>query len=286
MPEVIPILKKGEMNFFCGSYIKRRLFVKRFLWCGMTCFLMSACISTKKITYFQPASRELDEVIAKIEETYTPRIKEGDILSITVSSLSKEANEMFNPVAQVLNYTTQNVGTIAPQPALGYTVDAAGNIALPMLGRVQVRGLTSKELSVKLTAQLQQYLESPTVMVRIANYTVSVLGEVARPAIYTIPNEHITLPGALALAGDLTVYGKRNNILIIREFEGTRQFARIDITKRDVFTSPFYYLRSGDVIYVEATSGKLTATDRIYQLAPIVINSLTLCILIVTTFLK
>jgi polysaccharide export outer membrane protein len=243
-------------------------------------------MSTKKITYFQPASRELDEVVSKIEETYTPRIKEGDILSIAVSSLSKEANEMFNPVTPVVNYTTQNVGTIAPQPVLGYLVDAAGNIALPMLGNVLVKGLTSKELSVKLTAQLQQYLESPTVIVRIANYTVSVLGEVARPAVYTIPNEHITLPEALALAGDLTIYGKRKNILVIREFDGSRQFARIDITQRDFFTSPFYYLRSGDMVYVEATSGRLTSTDRIYQLAPIVINSLTLCVLIFTTFLK
>lgn len=274
------------MKIFYELINKRWPFIKQVFWCGMVCSLMSACVSTKKITYFQPVSPDLDETISKIEETYTPLIKEGDILSITVSSLNKEANEMFNPVAQILNYTTQSVGTIAPNPILGYMVDAAGNISLPMLGNVQVKGLTSKELSVKLTAQLQQYLESPTVMVRIANYTVSVLGEVARPAVYTLPNEQITLPEALALAGDLTIYGKRKNILIIREFEGTRQFARIDLTNRDVFNSPFYYLRSGDVVYVEATSGKLTSTDRTYQLAPIIINSLTLAVLIITTFLK
>jgi polysaccharide export outer membrane protein len=247
---------------------------------------MSACVSTKKITYFQPASPELDEVISKIEETYTPQIKEGDILSITVSSLSKEANEMFNPISQVLNYTSQGVGTIAPNPVIGHTVDAVGNISLPLIGSVYVKGLTSKELSVKLITELQRYLESPTVIVRIANYTVSVLGEVVRPAVYTIPNEQITLPEALAMAGDLTIYGKRNNILVVREFDGFRQFARIDITRRDIFTSPFYYLRTGDMIYVEATSGRLTATDRTYQLAPIIINSLTLGVLIFTTFLK
>jgi polysaccharide export outer membrane protein len=274
------------MKIFYELVSKKWSFIKKVVWCGIICSLMSACLSTKKITYFQPVSPELDEVVSKIEETYTPRIKEGDILSITVSSLSKEANEMFNPVAQILNYTTQTVGTIAPNPIVGYTVDVAGNIALPLLGSVQVKGLTSKELSVKLTAQLQQYLESPTVIVRIANYTVSVLGEVVRPAMYTMPNEQITLPEALALAGDLTIYGKRKNILIIRELDGVRQFARVDITKRDVFSSPFYYLRSGDVIYVEATSGRLTSTDRIYQLAPIVINSLTLGVLIITTFLK
>jgi polysaccharide export outer membrane protein len=146
--------------------------------------------------------------------------------------------------------------------------------------------MTSGELSIKLTEQLQQYLTAPSVIVRIANYTVSVMGEVSRPALYTIPNEQITLPEALALAGDLTIYGKRHNILIIREIDGNRQFARVDLTSREIFNSPFYYLHSGDVVYVMPTSGRLTSTDRVYQLTPIIVNSLTLCVLIFTTFIK
>jgi polysaccharide export outer membrane protein len=166
---------------------------------------------------------------------------------------------------------------------LGFTVSASGNISLPVVGNVHVAGLTSKELEIELTAQLQQYIKSPTVLVRIANYTVSVLGEVARPARYTIPNEQITLPEAIALAGDLTIFGKRKNVLLIRETNGRRQFARIDLTKRDVFNSPYYYLHSGDILYIEATSGKLTTIDRVYQLTPIVINSLTLMVLILNS---
>jgi polysaccharide export outer membrane protein len=256
---------------------------KKIIYCGIACCVLTSCLSTKKITYFQPLNPELDQVVSQIEETYIPVIKAGDILSIIVSSLDKKESEMFNPVTQIINYSTQNVGTIAPEPVLGFTVSTSGNISLPILGNVHVAGLTSKELEVKLTEQLQQYIKSPTVLVRIANYTVSVLGEVARPARYTIPNEHITLPEALSLAGDLTIYGKRKNVLLIRETDGNRQFVRIDLTKRDVFNSPYYYLHSGDIIYVEATSGKLTTIDRVYQLTPIVINSLTLMVLILNS---
>jgi polysaccharide export outer membrane protein len=272
------------MQFF-DKYNKNQRFQK-FIYCGLACWLLSACISTKNITYFQPADPKIDEIVSKMQEKYVPVIKSGDILSITVSSLDKKDSEMFNPVMQGINYNTQTVGTIAPQPVIGYSVDGAGNISLPMLGQINVAGLTSKELEGKLTGQLQQYIESPTVTVRIANYTVSVLGEVARPAWYNIPNERITLPEALALAGDLTIYGKRKNILIIREIEGVRHYARIDITKRDFFDSPYYYLRSGDVVYVEASGGRLTAAAQMYQLAPIVISALTLTVLIFSTFVK
>lgn len=257
--------------------------MSKMIYCGILCCLLSSCLSTKKITYFQPISPELDQIVSQIEQTYIPVIKAGDILSITVSSLDRKDNEMFNPVTPMINYSTQNVGTIAPEPILGFTVSASGNISLPVVGNIHVAGLTSKELEAKLTEQLQQYIKSPTVLVRIANYTVSVLGEVARPARYTIPNEQITLPEAIALAGDLTIYGKRKNVLLIRETNGNRQFVRIDLTKRDVFNSPYYYLHSGDVLYVEATSGRLTMIDRVYQLTPIVINSLTLMVLILNS---
>lgn len=221
-----------------------------------------------------------------MQEQYVPRIKPDDILSIKVSSLSKDANEMFNPLAQTTPYNAPTVGTIAPQPVIGFTVDPVGDITLPLVGKIHVAGLTSEELSQQLTDKLQHYLESPTVIVRIANYTVSVLGEVVRPALYTIPNEQITLPQVLAMAGDMTIYGKRNNVLIVREMNGERQFARVDMTKRDLFTSPFYYLHSGDVVYVEAASGKVTASDRVFQLTPVVVSSLTLLVLIINTFSK
>jgi polysaccharide export outer membrane protein len=102
------------------------------------------------------------------------------------------------------------------------------------------------------------------------------MGEVNRPSVYTIPNERITLPEALSLAGDLTIFGKRKNIMVIREVNGKREFGRVDLTKRDLFSSPYYYLHSNDVIYVEANTGKFTASDKTTQLLPIVISGLSL----------
>ena len=253
------------------------------------CCLFSGCVSTKDITYFQPLAPETDAITTKMKEAYTPVIKPGDILSITVSGLDRENSEMFNPMTLMpaTAHTSQSAGIIMPQPITGFTVDSEGNITLPLLGKMNVTGLTSREVEIKLTEHLQQqYLKSPTISVHIANYIVSVLGEVARPAQYVIPHERITMPEVMALAGDLTIYGKRKNVLVIRETDGQRTFARLDLTKRDVFESPYYYLRSGDIVYVEPTKGKMTSTDRTYQLTPVIISSISFLIMILNLFIK
>jgi Periplasmic protein involved in polysaccharide export len=248
-------------------------------------FLLGACRSTKDITYFQPISPEYDEQTLLALEPYIPLIKEGDILSIIVSSLDKDATAMFNPVPENRG-AVQTTGSTAPNPVVGFLVDDNGNITLPLVGTVYVKGKTSKTLAAELMQTLNEYLESPTVFVRIANYQITLLGEVARPSVYTIPNEMITLPQALAMAGDLTIYGKRKNILIIREELGNRTYARVNVADRSIFDSPYYYLRAGDVVYVESTPGKLTSTDRVYQLTPILISSLSFLVLIFNNFVK
>ena len=247
---------------------------------------LCGCRSTKSITYFQPVSPEMDAMVTISSTAYTPVIKSGDILSINVGGLSEKDSEMFNPMTMTHTGSSQSVGIIMPQPITGFIVDEEGFISLPLIGRISVGGLKSREVEAKLSEQLQHYIKSPTVRVRIANYIISVLGEVSRPAQYVIPNERINLPEAIALAGDLTVYGKRNNILIIRELNGERHFARLDITKREIFGSPYFYLHSGDILYVEPTTGKLTSTDRAYQLTPIIISSLSFLIMIFTSFIK
>lgn len=217
---------------------------------------------------------------------YVPKLQNGDILSIMVSSLSPEASAMFNP------YLAAQLGSAMPSqtnnltPVFGYLIDEEGFITLPLVGKLKVSGLTTKEATHSITAQLDKYLQQPTVNVRILNFRVSILGEVARPSVYTIPNEKITLPEALGLAGDLTIYGQRNNVLIVRETEGKREFSRIDLTKRDLFNSPYYYLHANDVIYVEATKGKVTSTDRTVQIAPIILSGLSLLTVIIINVFK
>ena len=271
---------KRSMIIYVVSCLKRMMFS------SLVCYCVSSCLSIKDITYFQPINQTRDEVITNIRTLYTPIIKSGDILSITVISMDKDDREIFNPLPPTVFQQAQIGGFIVLQPIKGFSVDSVGKIVFPQVGEMKVAGLTTQEVEKKLTDQLHQFVLSPTVSVQIANYIISVLGEVARPAQYVISNNRITLPEALALAGDLTIYGNRKNVLIVREIEGERIFSRIDLTNRNLFRSPYYYLHAGDLIYVEPTKGKLTATDRTYQMAPIVISSLSLLLLIISSLIK
>ncbi len=245
----------------------------------------ASCVSQKDVTYFQAASADRDSEIAPLGEQFVATIQKGDILQIIVSSLSAEASAMFNPYPPQVNLM-QNSRTNNLPPANGYLVDDDGNITLPLIGKLRVETLSTSSATALITEKLNKYLQQPTASLRILNYKISVLGEVNQPSVYVIPNERITLPEALSLAGDLTIYGQRNNIMVIRETEGKREFARVDLTKRDLFTSPYYYLHANDVVYVEPTKGRVTGSDRTIQLAPIVISGLSLITVLVTSILR
>jgi polysaccharide export outer membrane protein len=264
------------MNNFI-SYLRRIIFVT----------LFTSCVSQKEVTYFQPSSINSDLEISKSIPPYIAKIQKGDILSVMVGSLSPEASAMFNPYqSMAMGMQILQPQANAPTAVSGYLVDEDGFVTLPLIGKIAVSNLSTKEATDRITAQLDKFLQQPTVNIRILNFKVSVMGEVARPSVYIVPNEKITLTEAISLAGDLTIYGKRNNILVIRENNGNREFARIDITKRDFFNSPYYYLHTNDVVYVEPTKGKITSSDRTVQLAPIVLSGLSLLTLIIANVLK
>lgn len=240
---------------------------------------LESCTSSKKLTYFQGMSSIEDTIM--VGESFVPTIKKGDVLSVQVSSLNAEASAYFNPTA----LAEVNPSVAATNPlgrTSGYLVDADGTIKLPLIGQVAVAGLTNSKASELIGSKLEPYLKEPTVNVRNLNFRISVLGEVAHPALFSIPNEQISLPEALGLAGDLTIYGRRDNILIIREENNKRVFTRLDLTRRDVFTSPFYSLHPNDVIYVEPGKARVTSVDRAYQLAPIFIGALSLIAIVAT----
>lgn len=240
----------------------------------LLCLLATSCVSQKEVIYFQANPSESDTQM--IGQKYVSKLQSGDILSIMVSSLSPEASAMFNPYQQELRTTQlQTIQTTAPNPASGYLINEEGFVTLPLVGKIKLAGLSTSDATDLVTQQLHKYLQQPTVNIRVLNFKVSVLGEVARPALYTIPNEKITLPEAIALAGDLTIYGKRNNVQVIREVDGKRVFTRVDLTKRDIFTSPYYYLQANDVVYVEPTRSKVMSSDRTIQLIPVVLSGLS-----------
>lgn len=231
-------------------------------------FTSCVTVDTRKITYFQSADTLPYQVLPPITPQVT-RIQPDDILAVTVSSLSEESNVVFNfPNINALNTTvypgSSNGGGQMRQP-LGYLVDSTGNIEMPLVGKVKVRGMNLAQAGDTIKVRLLNYLKEPTVNVRYLNHKFTVIGEVNRPAVFNLLDDHTTLPEALGMVGDLTIYGMRKNVMLIRTEREKREVVRIDLTSRDFFNSPYYYLRNNDVIYVDVDKGKVTFTDQRVQ---------------------
>ncbi len=238
--------------------------------------LLVSCTSQKKITYFQPISDSTDNEVATIVNPYKEVVQKGDILSIKVNSLSPEASQFFNPYTPTTRTTTE----ITTE---GYQVDNEGNIELPLVGTIPVEGMSFSEIKKKLKVELEKYLQNPTVSIRFLNFRVTVLGEVNRPGVLPITTGRVSLPEALALAGDLTIFGKRDNILLIREIGQKREFVRIDINNREFFASNYYYLQNNDVIYVEPGKNKKINADTFFKIAPWIVSVAIYTFLIIRT---
>ncbi|MCC8424849.1 polysaccharide biosynthesis/export family protein [Mucilaginibacter sp. UR6-11] len=235
--------------------------------------LSSSCVSKKGIAYFQKESNGLDTI--NLVKTYVPKIQPGDILTVNISSLSPLASSFFNPFAASSGESSGATST--PQPDVtGFLVDNFGTIELPLIGTVKLAGLTTTQARDTIKNRLKFYLKEPTVNIRFVNYKISVMGEVSKPAVYIIPNERVTLPEALTMAGDLTVFAKRDKILIIRDINGKKEFGTVDLSNREVFTSPYYYLHSGDLIYVEPRKSKLSQTSDVYRILPVALSAASL----------
>ncbi|SHL92846.1 polysaccharide biosynthesis/export family protein [Mucilaginibacter sp. OK098] len=266
--------------------MKRNLSLNIFLFLAFI-ITITSCADQKKYIYFQKTNNQSDTL--NVAKAYTPKIQPGDILSIPISSLSPAASSFFNPFSGSSGTSDNSSvaggsGTtpgLAQSTATGFLVDDAGIIEVPIIGNVKVGGLTTSIARDTIKNRLKFYLKEPTVNVRFLNYKISVMGEVAHPSVYVIPNEKVTIPEALSMAGDLTIFGKRENILIIRDVDGKKEFGRVNLNNREVFTSPYYYLHSGDVVYVEQGKGKIAQSDNAYRILPIIISALTLISLFV-----
>lgn len=235
-------------------------------------FLFTSCASTKNIAYFQ----NISDGVKDTSETGTstpgnPVIRPDDILLITVTGANPTAALPFNQGTTSLNTptyigatsTAESVYGRASDTRLGYLVAADGTINFPVLGRLNLEDKTLIGAQDTLQQLLKPYLEDPLVNIRFLNYKITVLGEVARPGTYTIPNQQVNLLQALGMAGDMTIFGKRVNVLVIREKDGERQYGRINLNdSRSLFESPFYHLQQNDVVYVQPRRSRLWNTDQ------------------------
>ena len=243
---------------------------------ALSFLLFSGCASSRKAVYFNDINKA--EFTAQVE-SLEPVIQSNDLLNISVTSLNAEASETFNTINNnVVRPTSANNNVVN---AAGYLVDTEGYINFPYLGKIRAAGMTKKALQDVIKTEIlnRKLLKEPIVDIRYMNYKVSVLGEVAKPAVLTIPNEKITLLEALGLAGDLTIYGSRNNILLIREEDGKKKLNRIDLTSNEIFTSPFYYLKSNDIVYVEPNKTKIANASATRQWLPVILSALSLAVI-------
>lgn len=216
-------------------------------------FVLLSCATRKEVVYYQDIdSREF----VSIESINThPKIQINDILKISTSALNPESVIPYN-----FN-TGEGSSVQANQVELlkltGYLVNSEGEINFPQLGKIKVEGKTTQDIQDILEEKLSKFIKSPTVNVRIINYKFTVQGEVRQPGTYEIIEENMTLPQALGLAGDLTINGRRDNIMIYRQEGGQREVKRIDLTQSDWMNSDYFFIKPNDIIYVEPNNPKV-----------------------------
>ena len=242
-----------------------------------------SCTSTKSLVYFNniKAGENYKEPIAQVAE---PQIQPDDLLAISVSSLNPESNILFNNGTLTTTGSATQVAAPVRSATDGYLVDKSGNINFPVLGPIELSGLTKVEATNKLTKAVKDYVKNPIINIRFLNFRITVLGEVNRPASFTVPTERVNVLEALGLAGDMTPYGKRNNVLVIREKDGVRNTIRLDLNDTNAFNSPAFYLQQNDVVYVEPTKAReVQASSRSFYL-PIALTALSVISILIATF--
>jgi polysaccharide export outer membrane protein len=209
------------------------------------------------------------------------KIQKEDILVIKVSSLNVEASAIFNMGNTSSAQASASSGTGSANSADGFLVDQNGEIQLPIVGSIPVAGLTTAQARDLVHIKLMSFLKEPVVSVRIANLKVSVLGDVGKPGVYPFQNERMSVTEALGMAGDLNITALRNNVLLVREVQGKRQYIRLDLQKKELFNQPYFYLQNNDVLYVQPSNAKYASVDSTYRNVGVVLSIVSLLALLI-----
>ena len=232
---------------------------------------LTSCASRQDVVYFQNA-KSFETIVDT--NTFTARLKVGDVVSIYVSTLDPTVTQPYNLIK-----STGNQGEL-----IDYLIDIEGNIDYPVLGKIKLLGLTVEEAKALFKKKFAegQLLKNPVIIFRVLNFRVTVAGEVRNPGVYPVTGERISILEALGMAGDLTIKGRRDNVLIVRDFNGAKTYTRIDLTNKEVFNSPVYYLTQNDYVYVEPNKSGISGASGNANLGTIITVS---TFLITTTLL-
>jgi len=250
----------------------------KYVLCYLVAITLSSCSRQRNLVYFSDL-KGASESTSQVLDTGEPTILKNDILGITVNSTSPESNVLF---ASVPGNPTMN-GMYERE---GYRVSNGGSIKFPVLGQVKLEGLTIGQAQALMETELNKYVKNAIVNIKFMNFRVTVIGEVNHPSTFTVTNEKINLLEALGLAGDMTPYGKRENVLLIREVDGIRMMERVNLNSKDVLNSPYFYLKQNDVIYVEPDKAKSVEVSNNNRLMPLVVAAISAVAVLATTFLN
>jgi len=249
----------------------------------ITLFFSSCGVAYKQVPYFQDLPMQ-GKLVEEIHNQSVLKIQKDDILAITVTSLNLEASAIFN-MGNVSSTNPANAGTTSTSQvstANGFLVDQNGAIQLPLIGTIKVEGLSTTAARELIQNKLLTYLKEPVVNLRLVNFKISVLGDVATPGVFPVQSEKITVIEALSQAGDLNITALRKNILLVRENQGKRQFIRLDLGSKELFNSPYFYLQNNDALYVQPGTAKYANVDASYRNISIVLSALSIITLIIT----
>ncbi len=239
--------------------------------------ITTSCASRKELVYLQSGSNTKELV------SYEPVLQPDDVVMIVVSSENPEVAAPYNLKAITVQGDTEN--GIGAQRMQTYILDKEGKIEFPLLGTISLSGLTKTQAVAKLKALLKDHVNDAIINFRILNFKITVLGEVQKPGTYPVSSERITLLEAIGMSGDLTIYGNRTNVLLIREKNGTKTMERIDLTKSDFLNSSAYYLSQNDVVYIEPNKTRINSSA-IGPNLTVGISALSLIVTIIALTLK
>ena len=261
--------------YFFYIYLKSTLF--------LAVIFLASCTTGRNLVYFSDLNSGTSNQ-TPIQNDIVPRIQPDDILGIVVNSQNPESNLLFNNGMMLPPSSTAGTSAATSRPIEGYLVDPNGEINFPTVGKVKLAGLTKEEATDKITGIVGKSVKMPIVTIRYLNFHVTVIGEVNKPASFTVPTEKINILEALGLAGDMTAFGRRDNVLIIREKDKVRSTTRINLNNKALLNSPYFYLQQNDIVYVEPDKVKaLQASARNANL-PIYLSFISLAAILLGNF--
>jgi len=242
----------------------------------LSSLVFTSCINQKKSIYFQNSIDSLQHAAIPMAPFEEIRIQKKDVLYVNIQTLDPQSNAL-------VSLSGSSASGSQAGPFSTYVVNNEGFVEFPLIGKLKLEGLTTSEAQKAMTGKFTEYYKNPIVNVRFAYINVSVVGEVNKPGLIQMTNERPTLFDAIASAGDLTIFGKRENVVLVREIDGQKKFVRFDLNSADVFRSPYYYLRQNDIIYVEPNKNRIRSSDVATVRTLSILSTLTTIVVVIVS---